>query len=210
MKFISTLVKIFLLLLLPSVAAADEPLRILVLGDSLTAGHGLAENEAFPAKLQQALQTAGHNVLVINAGVSGDTTAGGLARLDWALADRPQIVIVELGANDALRGLPPESVRKNLTAIITRLQQEKIAVLLTGMRAPRNLGADYYHKFDQLYPELARQHQVAFYPFFLQDVATIRHYNQSDGIHPNAAGVKVIVQSILPTVERLIRQRTSS
>ncbi len=199
-----------MLLLLSSVAGANEPLRILVLGDSLTAGHGLAENEAFPAELQQALQAAGHNVSVINAGVSGDTTAGGLARLDWALADRPQMVIIELGANDALRGLPPESARKNLTAIITRLQQEKIAVLLTGMRAPRNLGADYYNKFDQLYPELARQHQVAFYPFFLQNVATIRHYNQSDGIHPNAAGVKVIVQSILPTVERLIRQRTSS
>lgn len=169
MNIIPALVRIVLLLsllLLPSVTVAGDPLRILVLGDSLSAGYGLNLQEAFPAQLQQALQTSGHNVTVINASISGDTTAGGLARLDWALADRPQIVIIELGANDALRGLPPDLTRKNLAAIIDRLQQEKIVVLLAGMRAPRNLGSDYYNKFDRLYPELAKRYSVAFYPFF--------------------------------------------
>jgi len=198
------------LLLLPSVTVAGDPLRILVLGDSLSAGYGLNLQEAFPAQLQQALQTSGHNVTVINASISGDTTAGGLARLDWALADRPQIVIIELGANDALRGLPPDLTRKNLAAIIDRLQQEKIVVLLAGMRAPRNLGSDYYNKFDRLYPELAKRYSVAFYPFFLEGVATIRHFNQTDGIHPNADGIKEIVQGILPTVEKVLSQLSLS
>jgi acyl-CoA thioesterase-1 len=133
-----------------------------------------------------------------------------LARLDWSLADRPEIVVIELGANDALRGLPPELTRKNLAAIISRLKQEKVTILLTGMRAPRNLGSDYYTKFDQLYPELATQYKVEFYPFFLEGVATISCYNQVDGIHPNKEGVRVIVQKILPTVEKLINQLLSS
>ncbi len=197
-----------ILLILPVAAvAADrsgEPLRILVLGDSLTAGYGLAAQDAFPAQLEQALRADGHNVTVINAGVSGDTAAGGLARLDWALADRPQIVIVELGANDALRGLPPEQTRQNIEAIITRLQQERILVLLTGMRSPRNFGFNHYNKFDRIFPELAEQYEVALYPFFLEGVATKRRYNQSDGLHPNPDGVKVIVQGILPIVEQLL------
>ncbi len=196
------------MLLLPVAAAAADrsvdPLRILVLGDSLTAGYGLAAQDAFPAQLEQALRAAGHNVTVINAGVSGDTAAGGLARLDWALADRPQIVIVELGANDALRGLPPEQTRQNIEAIITRLQQERILVLLTGMRSPRNFGFNHYNKFDRIFPELAEQYEVALYPFFLEGVATKRRYNQSDGLHPNPDGVKVIVQGILPMVEQLL------
>jgi len=192
------------------VTVAGEPFRILVLGDSLSAGYGLNPQEAFPVQLEQALQASGHNVTVINASVSGDTTAGGVARLDWALADQPQIVIIELGANDALRGLSPDLTRKNLATIIDRLQQEKIVVLLAGMRAPRNLGSDYYNKFDRLYPELAKQYGVAFYPFFLEDVATIRYLNQTDGIHPNADGIGVIVQGILPTVEKVLSQLSSS
>ena len=202
---------ILLLLLLPSIAGAGgEPFRVLVLGDSLTAGYGLKSKDAFPVRLEQALQASGHNVTVINASVSGDTTAGGLARLDWALADKPQLVIVELGANDALRGLDPAQTQKNLDTILTRLQREGIAALLTGMRAPRNLGSDYYNKFDRLYLELAKRHKVAFYPFFLEGVATVRRYNQADGIHPNEKGVEMIVQGVLPTVEKLIDQSTSS
>ncbi len=177
----------------------------MVLGDSLTAGYGLEPEAAFPAQLQQALQGLGYTVRVINAGVSGDTSAGGLARLDWALADRPQLVMIELGANDALRGLPPEQTRQNLDAIITRLKQAQIAVLLTGMRAPRNFGPDYYTKFDAIYPELADRHQIAFYPFFLQGVATIPAYNQVDGLHPNPVGVKRIVQGVLPTLIPLLK-----
>jgi acyl-CoA thioesterase-1 len=211
MNVIPTLVQmILLLLLLPSLVVAGDQLRIVVLGDSLTAGYGLEAKDAFPVRLEQALQAAGHKVTVINSGVSGDTSAGGLARLDWALTDRPQIVIVELGGNDALRGLAPEQTRQNLHAIIGRLKADGVAVLLTGMRAPRNLGSDYYNKFDRLYPELAARHRVAFYPFFLEGVATVRRYNQADGIHPNRAGLQVIVQKILPTVEKLITQLTSS
>lgn len=191
---------------MPVSAGAQDPVKILVLGDSLTAGYGLADKDAFPAQLERALLAAGQNVSVINAGVSGDTAAGGLARLDWALSDRPQIVIVELGANDALRGLPPEQTRKNIEEIIIRLQKAEIAVLLTGMRSPRNFGFNHYNKFDRLFPELAEQYEVAFYPFFLEGVATKRRYNQSDGMHPNPEGVKVIVQGILPTVEQLLNQ----
>ena len=208
MNSISPLIRVLIvfLLLLPVPAKAGDPLRILVLGDSLTAGYGLEAQDAFPEQLEQTLQAAGHNVTVINAGVSGDTTAGGLARLDWALSDRPQVVILELGANDALRGLPPEQTRKNLEAIINRLQKEQIVVLLAGMRSPRNFGFNHYNKFDRIFPELAEQYEVAFYPFFLEGVATVRRYNLSDGMHPNPEGVKVIVQGILPTVEAVLNQ----
>lgn len=199
---------LLLVVLLPAMVAASEgsggPLRILVLGDSLTAGYGLPVDEAFPVQLEQALRKTGRDVNVFNGGVSGDTSAGGLARLDWALTDKPQLVIIELGANDALRGLPPEQTKHNLDAIMTRLKQQGVAVLLTGMRAPRNLGSDYYNKFDQLYPELAAKHGVAFYPFFLDGVATVPKLNQADGIHPNLAGVQVIVRNLLPTLEPLL------
>jgi len=189
--------------LLPALAGA-VPTRILVLGDSLVAGYGLTEKDAFPYQLEQDLQAAGYKVSVINSGVSGDTSAGGLSRIAWALGDHPQIAIIVLGGNDALRGLPPDETRQNIDQIITRLKQEHVAVLLAGMRAPRNFGSDYYNKFDRLYPELAAKHGIAFYRFFLQDVAMLSQYNQADGIHPNPAGVKVIVRNILPEVKQLL------
>lgn len=197
-------------LLLPVTVAASEQgaeLRILVLGDSLSAGYGLPAAEAFPAQLEQALRRNGLAVKVINAGVSGDTTAGGLARLDWALADRPQLVIVQLGANDALRGIDPEQARANLDAILTRLQREGMQVLLAGMRAPRNLGPDYYTKFDRIYGDLARKHRVALDPFFLEGVALRPELNQADGLHPNAEGVAVVVRRLLPQVQKLLTGR---
>lgn len=178
--------------------------RLLVLGDSLAAGYGLAAEEAFPAQLEKALRRAGHDVTVINAGVSGDTTAGGLSRLDWALADQPDLVLVELGGNDALRGLPPEETRANLDAILLQLGKSGAKVLLAGMQAPRNLGAQYTTAFNRVYPQLAKQHQVALYPFFLDGVAMDPSLNQADGIHPNARGVAVIVERILPVVEAVL------
>ncbi len=177
-----------------------------MLGDSLTAGYGLAQEQAFPRQLEAALQQRGHQVLVQNAGVSGDTSAGGLARLDWMLAERPDLVIVELGANDALRGLDPERTRQNLANILTRLKAAGVLPLLAGMRAPRNLGRDYYAKFDQIYPALAQTPGVSFYPFFLEGVATLPALNQRDGIHPNAAGVAIIVKSILSLVEECLKR----
>lgn len=193
---------------LPSLAApaaekSDET-RILVLGDSLSAGYGLAASEAFPAQLERALRQSGQAVRVINAGVSGDTTAGGLARLDWALAEEPQLAIVQLGANDALRGLDPERAKANLDAILTRLKSQGIRVLLTGMRAPRNLGPGYYNKFDPIYRDLANKHQIALDPFFLEGVALRPELNLADGLHPNAEGIAVIVRRVLPQVCALL------
>jgi acyl-CoA thioesterase I len=196
-----------LALLLGMIAAGParaDPLRILVLGDSLTAGFGLAEPDSFPAQLAAALAARGVEAKVINGGVSGDTTAGGLARLDWVLADDPEIVIVELGANDGLRGLDPKATGANLEAIVARLVAEKRAVLLAGMKAPPNLGADYGAAFDGLYPAIAERHGVALYPFFLDGVVIDPALNQEDGIHPNAAGVKAIVARILPYVVKVI------
>jgi acyl-CoA thioesterase I len=191
-----------LLLLVSSPAEAET--RILVLGDSLTAGYGLSLDQAFPAQLETVLSQRGHSIKVFNAGISGDTSAGGAARLAWSLSDQPDIVIIELGANDALRGLSPQQTEANLTAIIKQVKQKNIVALLTGMKAPRNLGASYYNSFDQLYPALAKQFTVAFYPFFLEGVAGVPDLNQSDGIHPNPDGVKVIVKGILPVVEGLL------
>ncbi len=199
------------LVLAPPVFAASEnprPWRLTVLGDSLTAGYGLTAEEAFPAQLERALQAQGLAVSVSNAGVSGDTTAGGLARLDWALADRPDLVIVELGANDALRALPPAATAANLDAILTRLQQRKVAVLLAGMVAPRNLGRDYYGNFDAIYPRLAAKYQVPLYPFFLDGVAGDPALNQADGIHPNPRGVAKIVRRIMPLVQKTLAELT--
>jgi acyl-CoA thioesterase-1 len=184
---------------------SELPKRLLVLGDSLAAGYGLALEEAFPAQLEKALRQAGHNVAVINAGVSGDTTAGGLSRLDWALADKPHLVLVELGGNDALRGLPPEETRANLNAILERIEQAGAKTLLAGMQAPRNLGAQYTEAFNRIYPQLAQQHRIMLYPFFLDGVALDPALNQGDGIHPNARGVAVIVARILPAVEAALK-----
>ena len=177
-----------------------------MLGDSLVAGYGLDKAAAFPARLEARLRERGFAVEVSDAGISGDTSAGGLARLDWALADKPDLMIVELGANDALRGLAPEQTRNNLAQILTRLQQRGVQPLLAGMLAPRNLGEDYYSKFDRIYPELARQHRVPLYPFFLAGVAGRPELNQADGMHPTAAGVEVIVEGILPLVEEQLRE----
>ena len=187
-------------------AAGSAEVRILVLGDSLSAGYGLAAAEAFPAQLERALREQGQRVRVINAGVSGDTTSGGLARLDWALAAQPQLVIVPLGANDALRGLDPALAKANLEAILTRLKRDGVGVLLTGMRAPRNLGPAYYTKFDSLYGDLAKKHQVPLDPFFLEGVALRPELNLPDGLHPNSQGVAVIVKRLLPQVCKLLEQ----
>lgn len=184
--------------------ASAETLRILALGDSLTAGYGLPQEDAFTTRLEAALEAAGFDVEVINGGVSGDTTAGGLARLDWALADNPDLAIVELGANDGLRGIDPAATEANLDAILTRLDAAGVEVLLTGMLAPPNLGREYGAEFDGLFPRLAEKHGVAFYPFFLAGVAARPDLNQADGIHPNARGVGVIVERLLPYVTTLL------
>ena len=190
----------------PGSAAADEP-RLVVLGDSLTAGYGLPGARAFPAQLEAALRAGGHDWRVIDAGVSGDTSAGGLARLDWALGAAPAIVIVELGANDGLRGLPTDRLHANLSAILARVAESGASVLLAGMRAPPNFGADYAAAFHAVYEALAEEHEVALYPFFLEGVAAVPELNQPDGIHPNAAGVAEIVRRILPHVGALIAER---
>jgi acyl-CoA thioesterase-1 len=179
--------------------------RILVLGDSLSAGYGLLAGEAFPVKLGIKLRAAGHNVKMLNGGVSGDTSAGGRARLNWALADKPRFAIIELGANDGLRGLDSEAMRENLDDIIVRLKAAKIGVLLTGMRAPPNIGPDYGRAFNRVFPDLAQKHDVLLYPFFLDGVAAISSLNQRDGIHPNPRGVAVIVDRIMPFVVRLLK-----
>jgi acyl-CoA thioesterase-1 len=187
----------------PAVASA-KAVKIVALGDSLTAGLGLPAQEAFPAKLQAALKAKGIDATVVNAGVSGDTASGGLDRLDWSVPDDADAVIVELGANDALRGLDPALTQKALTTILDKLAARHIPVLLAGMKAPRNLGSDHTGKFDAIFPALAANHPVVFYPFFLEGVAGDPHLNQGDGMHPTAAGVDVIVKSILPQVEELI------
>lgn len=183
---------------------AEPEIRLLVLGDSLTAGYGLSAEKSFPAQLQSALRAANYNVEVINAGVSGDTSAGGLSRLLWALSDNPRIVIVELGANDALRGLPPEQTYDNLDSIIDQLIKKQILVILAGMRSPRNMGKNYSDAFDLIYPRLAEKHHIPLYPFFLDGVALNPDLNQPDGIHPNAAGVSVVVDRMLPYVRSAI------
>lgn len=193
-------------LLLPSGPAAADTVRILALGDSLTAGYGLAAEDGFVAQLQAALLEVGHDVEVIDAGVSGDTTAGGLARLDWALAAGADAAIVELGANDALRGIDPASSRANLDGILSALGDLGLPVLLAGMLAPRNLGSDYVVAFDDMYPELAAEHDAILYPFFLEGVAAQPSLNQSDGIHPNPEGVAIIVEAMLPDVIALVER----
>lgn len=191
-------------ILLAAVAQADDRAdglcRIAVLGDSLTSGYGLALDDGFPAQLERRLAAEGYDCVVLDAGVIGDTSAGGRARLDWLLADRPTHVIVELGGNDALRALPPDAMERNLDAIVERLAAEGIAVLLAGMLAPPNLGPEYGEAFAAVFPRLAERHDVPLYPFFLDGVAGDPELNLADGIHPNALGIARIVDGILPTI----------
>ena len=183
-------------------------------GDSLVHGYGLPAGDPFPAQLQARLQDEGYtDVSVLNAGNSGDTTAAGLARIGWALADDPDAIIVVLGANDGLRGIEPSNTLQNMDALLAELERAEIPVLLTGMLAPRNLGADYAEAFDAVFPSLQETYDPVYYPFFLEGVATVPELNQADGIHPNSQGVATIVENILPKVEELIlrvRERSAA
>jgi acyl-CoA thioesterase I len=187
----------------PAIAPA-KPIKMVVLGDSLSAGLGLPASAAFPERLQKALKSKGIDVDMINAGVSGDTTSGGRDRLDWSVPEGTEAVIVELGANDALRGVDPKVTRSALTEILTRLKARGVAVLLCGMYAPPNYGSDYSARFNAIYPELAKSFGVPLYPFFLEGVATEAKLNQADGLHPTAEGIDMIVQNILPTVQAFL------
>lgn len=186
-------------------AAGSTPVKVVVLGDSLSAGLGLPEADAFPAQLQKSLDNNKIRAIVSNAGVSGDTASGGLDRLDWSVPEGTQAVILELGANDALRGTDPKVTRAALEAIIKRLKARKIAVLLCGMLAPPNYGADFAARFNAIYPDLAKTYDIPLYPFFLDGVAADTRLNQADGMHPTSEGVTIIVKRILPAVEALLR-----
>lgn len=185
-------------------AVAERELVVVAFGDSLTAGYGLPATDVFPVQLETRLREEGLRVRVLNSGVSGDTTAGGRARLDWVLWDNPDALIVELGANDALRGIDPAEAARNLNEMLEKLKQKGIRVLLAGMLAPPNLGERYSKAFNAIYPDLAAAHNVMLYPFFLDGVAAQPHLNQLDGIHPNAKGVAIIVERISPYVKRLL------
>jgi len=198
---------IFASALLASGQVRAAPLKILAFGTSLIQGLGLPPGTEYTTVLQEKLKAAGVDARIINAGVSGDTSADGLSRIDWSLADRPQAAIVEMGSNDALRGLSPAQTEKNLSVILAKLKAAHVAVLLCGMHAPRNLGPEYAAQFDAIYPRLAKQYDVLFYPFILDGVALNPKLNQADGIHPNPAGVKIIVSRILPYVQHLIGAR---
>jgi acyl-CoA thioesterase-1 len=197
---------VVLLLWLATAQAGTQPIRILAFGASITAGYGLDAADSLPAQLEAALRAHGIDATVINSGVSGETSAGGLARLDWALADNPDLVIVDLGGNDALRAIDPKTTEANLDAIVARLKAEKRGVLIAGMLAPPNLGADYQAAFNAVFPAVAARYDVMLYPFLLDGVATDPALNQEDGIHPNAAGVKVIVERMLPTLLQAIQR----
>ena len=187
-------------------AQAKSPITLVVFGDSLSAGYGLEKQYAFPTRLNIALNQKGHTVKVINAGVSGDTTAGGRARLEWTLGNNVDAVILELGANDALRGLGTEQAYKNLAGILKILADRGIPTLLAGMHAPPNMGEDYGKSFDDIFKRLNKEFDVIFYPFFLDGVAANPALNQEDGIHPNPAGVDMLVERILPDVEALLKR----
>jgi acyl-CoA thioesterase-1 len=184
--------------------AASRPIRLVALGDSLMAGYNLPENASFPAVLEKALRAKGHNVEIANASVSGDTSTGGLERLDWSVPDGTDGVIVELGANDMLRGLDPAITRRAIETIVERLRARNIPVMLAGMFASRNLGADYVRRFDSLYRDIAEKYGVVLYPFFLDGIVGDRALNLPDGVHPSAKGVEVIAERILPTVESFL------
>jgi acyl-CoA thioesterase-1 len=188
------------------IEAEERPTVIVAFGDSLTAGLGLPQDQAFPAQLEAALKARGHEARVVNAGVSGDTAAAGLARLDWTLPDDASAVIIELGANDALQGLPPEGTKAALAKIIETVQAKGLPILLAGMEAPRNMGKDYVDRFRAIYVDLAARYHVILYPFFLEGAALNDEMMQGDGLHPNAKGVAAIVENILPKVEELLAE----
>jgi acyl-CoA thioesterase-1 len=190
----------------PGLGSASKPIVLVAYGDSLTAGFRLPADAAFPAQLEAALRARGQDVRVVNGGVSGDTAADGLARLDWTVPDDADAVLVELGANDALRGLPPGQTKKTLGAILARLKERRLVVLLAGMRAPRNWGPEYAEAFAALFPALAKEYNVQLYPFFLDGVAFQTGLNQADGLHPTREGVSEIVRRIMPSVEQLIEE----
>jgi acyl-CoA thioesterase I len=200
--------------LMPVVAAAaDRPVKIVTLGDSLTAGYNLPASAAFPVKLEKALKAKGNAVEIANAGVSGDTASGGLARLDWSVPEGTDAVIVELGANDMLRGVDPAVTRRALEEIVRRLTERRIPVLLAGMRAIPNLGIEYAQGFETIYSDLAAKYGVLLYPFFLEGIASDAKLNQRDGVHPTAAGIDKVVAGILPKVQELVvraRERRGS
>ncbi|MEZ5800142.1 MAG: arylesterase [Nitratireductor sp.] len=209
LRILAAITTLALLTALPAaVRAAEQPAPpvVVVLGDSLVAGYGLDESDAFPQKLEKALLSANVAVKIINAGVSGDTSAGGLSRLDWSVPPEASAVIVELGANDALRGLSPDATMQNLDAIITRLQERGIKVLLAGMLSPPNMGRDYEAAFNAIYPALAEKHDIGLYPFFLDGVAGNPELNQPDGMHPTAQGVDEIVTRFLPHAIRFVSE----
>ena len=193
-----------------SAMALARPIKILALGSSLTQGYGLPPGTEFTTQLQAALKAQGIDADIVNAGVSGDTSSGGLSRLDWSLADHPDAAILELGSNDMLRGVPPKVTEKNLRAILSTLQKDHVPVLFTGMHAQRNLGPDYVAEFDAIYPRLAKDYPVIFYPFILDGVALNPKLNQADGLHPNPAGVKIIVARILPDVKKLVARAATA
>ena len=193
-----------------SSACSGEIVRILAFGDSLIAGYGLRIESTFSKQLELALKKRGITAKVINAGVSGDTTAGGLSRFDWSIKESIDAIIIELGANDGLRGIEPSETFKNLNAILDKSVEHRLAVLLAGMRAPPNLGKDYGKEYSKIYPNLAKKHDVILYPFFLEGVVNNTKLNQKDAIHPNAKGIKVIVKNILPYVMDLIEKVNSN
>ncbi|MBD8555457.1 arylesterase [Rhizobium sp. CFBP 8762] len=185
-------------------AARAQTLQMVGFGDSLMAGYQLPAQDSFAAKLEAALRAKGHDIVIANAGVSGDTTSGGLARIDWSVPDGTKAVILELGANDALRGIPPEQTEKNLDQMITKLKARGIAVLLVGIMVPPNMGGDFGTRFNPIYKRLAQKHDLMLYPFFLDGVVTKRNLQLDDGMHPNAAGIDVMVERFLPLAERFI------
>lgn len=199
---VNSLLAIFLLLAAGTVHAQGAPVSIAILGDSLTAGYGIKPAEAFPARLEAALKAQGRNVTILNHGVSGDTTTGGLDRIDWMLADKPDIVLVALGANDTLRATDPAVTEKNLSAIVEKLKAAGVTVWLAGMLAPRNLGPDYVAAFDGLYKRVAEKYQVPLYPFILDGVAQDPAFVQADGMHPNPKGAQVMADRLLPFVTK--------
>nr|WP_223215931.1 arylesterase [Rhizobium herbae] len=192
-------------IVITSIPARSATLNLVGFGDSLMAGYQLPPEDAFPARLEKALRAKGHDVTIANAGVSGDTTSGGLARIDWSVPDGTKGVILELGANDALRGIPPEESRKNLIAMIEKLKSRGIPVLLVGMLAPPNMGDDYASRFNPIYPELARAYGAELYPFFLDGVVENAKLKIEDGMHPNGDGIGVMVERFLPVAERFVQ-----